>query len=277
VGVTADVYALGATLYKLLTGRPPFRGPDAESTLQQVRTEEPVRPSRLNPRVPRALELVCLKCLRKEPARHYASAQELADDLGRFLAGEPVWARPVPPWVRARAWARKRPASALAALAVPLLAGVLFAGLAWRAAELQRHADDLLAARNQADARRVEAEAKEAEARRRRAASEMRLAGQLLRTGDVPGMAGLLDRQAPDDRRRFEWRYLDRQRWTPFPSRQASPASPVLLAFGGDARTLVTAANGPEQGRTAWCASGARTPARTPSAGRSGAPRTPTA
>jgi tetratricopeptide (TPR) repeat protein len=131
VGPAADVYALGAILYECLTGRPPFRGATVLETLDQVRTWEPVPPSRLQPGVPRDLETVCLKCLRKEPARRYASALDLAEDLRRFLAGEPVRARPTPAWERALKWARRRPAAAaLLAVMVAALAGSV-AGSLW--------------------------------------------------------------------------------------------------------------------------------------------------
>jgi hypothetical protein len=109
VGPAADIYALGSILYEMLTGRPPFDAANPAETITQLLHDEPLSPSRLRPRLPADLETICLKCLEKSPRRRYASAGDLAEDLRRFQAREPIRARPVGPVGRAYRWCRRRP------------------------------------------------------------------------------------------------------------------------------------------------------------------------
>jgi serine/threonine protein kinase len=175
VGPAVDVYALGAILYEMLAGRPPFQGESTLETLEQVRTREPIPPSRLRPRVPRDLETICLKCLEKEPHRRYAGADELAGDLRRFLAGEPIRARPTPGWERAVKWTRRKPAVA-GLLAVSAAAAASFLGL-WFDFTLRLRAE-----RNHALAMEQEARTNLALAdQQRRLAEEQRLLAETQR------------------------------------------------------------------------------------------------
>jgi serine/threonine-protein kinase len=153
LGPSADVYALGAILFECLTGRPPFNGATPEETLRQVREQPPVAPRRLNAAVPRDLETVCLKCLEKEPPRRYASAQALADDLGRFLGGRPIEARPAGLAERLFKWAKRRPAvAALVAVAAGALVVIAALGL-WSYLRISHEAE--LASKREAYARRA--------------------------------------------------------------------------------------------------------------------------
>jgi serine/threonine-protein kinase len=134
MGPGVDVYALGSILYECLTGGPPFAGKDPMDTLSQVVAEEARPPSWVNPKVPRDLETICLKCLEKDPARRYPSAGELADDLDRFQEWQPIQARRIGRLERAARWVRRRPAVVLGCLlAVVLVLAGLSGYLLWRA------------------------------------------------------------------------------------------------------------------------------------------------
>jgi hypothetical protein len=129
----SDLFSLGVTLYELATGRPAFEASTPHEVITRILTEEPARPRRLRPTLPADFETICLKCLYKEPGRRYASAADLAEDLRRFLAGEAIRARRLPPWERAWRWAKRRPAGA-SLLAVSVLSLIAFVtGLAWHA------------------------------------------------------------------------------------------------------------------------------------------------
>ena len=150
-----DVYGLGALLYYLLTGHAPFQGPTLDAILLQLRENDPVPPRRLNPTVPRDLETICLRALAREPARRYATATEMAQDIARFLAGEPIRARPLSPVGHAVRWGRRHPAlAAMGGLVVLLLAGLIASGFLYgaRQAGLEHRAALLLEAREQRSA-----------------------------------------------------------------------------------------------------------------------------
>jgi serine/threonine-protein kinase len=135
IGPSVDIYALGTVLYELLTGRPPFRGETPSETELQVVYQEPVPPSRLNAKVPRDLETICLKCLQKEPRRRYATAAALADDLRRFQQGESITARPVGLSERFGKWVRRRPAVAGLLTAIAVFTVAVIAGVQWLAVQ----------------------------------------------------------------------------------------------------------------------------------------------
>lgn len=152
VGPATDIYALGAILYDALTGRPPFEADNTLDTLMQAVVREPIPPRELQPKVPRDLDIICLKCLEKKPEKRYKTAQDLADDLERLLKSEPIHARPISTLERGERWARRHPAWAtlfgVSALAV---LGLAAAG-AWFTHELQAELRATEAARQDATA-----------------------------------------------------------------------------------------------------------------------------
>jgi WD40 repeat protein/serine/threonine protein kinase len=129
VGPAADTYALGVILYEMLTGRPPFAAVSVVETLLEVRTRDPLAPRQIRPNLPRDLQTICLKCLRKDPSRRYPSSLALAEDLARFQAGKPIHARPVGPLERLYRWCRRRPLVATLAAGIVLLAMILLVSI----------------------------------------------------------------------------------------------------------------------------------------------------
>jgi WD40 repeat protein len=255
VGPLADVYALGAILYECLTGRPPFKGATLLETLEQVCHRDPVPPLQLQPKVPRDLETICLKCLHKEPGKRYGSAADLADDLRRFLDGESIHARPAGRTERAVKWARRHPGLSVSLAAVVVVVLGLFGYLIQR----QRDYDEIKSERDRARKAEGQALEREADARLARYTARMRLASQLLNGGDVFQLPDLLDPyQQPEgqasaggaDPRGFEWWYL-RQYSQPARPALVTDDSPLdLLGYSADGKALIT--TGWPHGLTVW-------------------------
>ncbi|HXG47543.1 MAG TPA: protein kinase, partial [Methylomirabilota bacterium] len=132
MGRASDVYSLGAMLYHLLTGRPPFAGGSLAETLNQIQNQEPVALRLLNPTVPRDLETICLKCLEKDPAHRFPTAKLMAEELGRFLRHEPILLRPVSRPEKVWRWARRKPALAALFVLVQLVGAVGLTGILWQ-------------------------------------------------------------------------------------------------------------------------------------------------
>ena len=179
VTTAADVYSLGAILYELLAGRPPFRMPTGLGTLLEVLDREPDPPSKHCPGLGRDLEVICLKCLRKDPSRRYPGAAALADDLDRYLNGEPIQARPASAREKALKWCRRHPVPAVVVLFAVFAVFGLVAAASWYAQHERRRADTEAALRQQADEHAAEehrqrerADRMAAEEKRQRAAAD---------------------------------------------------------------------------------------------------------
>ena len=202
----SDVYALGAMLYHLLTGRPPFQGETLADTLQQVLNTEPLAPRLLNPRIARDLETICLKCLEKEALRRYPTAQQLAEELGRFLDDKPIQARPVSVAGKAWKWSRRRPALAGMGTALVLTFVLGLAGVLWQWHRARQNAQAELRQRERAEASEYAADmhlAQLAVADNNRA-----LAVSLLDKYRPLGKSEIRNPKSEIDLRGWEWRYL---------------------------------------------------------------------
>jgi WD40 repeat protein len=230
----ADVYSLGAILYELLTGRPPFHEATPLATLVKVLDHDPPSPRAVNPRTDRDLETICLKCLQKHPQARYDSAAALADDLERWLRGEPILARPAGVAERALKWARRRPAQAAlaASLALVALAGVVGVAWQWWRAEVERDLANASAAEARRDRDREE------QTRYFHAIGLAHAHWQANRAGPA---AQLLEAQ-PEPLRRWEWHYLHRL----FQARQ-------LAVFDGHTAAVLGLAFSPDGSRLASC------------------------
>ena len=250
VGRAADIYALGAILYALLTGRPPHCGEGAVETVRQVISETPVSPRWLNRTIPSDLETVCLKCLEKTPTARYATAAAVADDLRRFLAGEPIRARPVGRIGRFVRWMRRHPTAALLAASILLLVLVAAAGLAIHNAELALWNRRLSAALLLQGEALEQSERSELTARNLQYVSDMQLVETFAVEGDYRGSVDLLRRNIPPpgkpDPRGFEWFVLQQRRWRTG-STIASVASPLYFATFSPDGQLLAIGGGDEQ------------------------------
>jgi WD40 repeat protein len=245
VTTVTDVYGLGAILYAVLTGRPPFQGNSPLETLSQVKDRKPAQPIASGLGLDLDLQTICLKCLEKEPARRYGSAEALADDLDRWLAGKPILARPIASWEHGWRWCRRNPAPALLGAIALLLLIITVASLAVSERRTRGALRWAEANYQTAQKQRIVAEERELAARRYLYAAHMHLAQQAWEERHVARGLELLESHRPEpgeeDLRSFDWYYLWRlyhggNVWT-----VKAPAPVNRLAFSPDESILVGA------------------------------------
>ncbi len=239
VGPATDVYSLGAILYEVVTGRPPFWAETTLETLLQVKSVDPVSPGRLRPKLPRDLETICLKCLQKDPRRRYASAEALGDDLGRFLAGVPIRARRSGWPELAIKWAQRRPALAAALTALVLVTALGLGGILrqWEATQQALH--DEQSARHQAEIQGERAqkalELSDSTLNHHRVA----LAYREWFSGNLAHATQLLN-ECPEELHDWEWRFVHRLCDGPLLAMKGHTSSITSLSFSPDGRWIAS-------------------------------------
>jgi eukaryotic-like serine/threonine-protein kinase len=233
IGRPSDVYALGAILYYLLTARAPFQAESLEQVIMQVLHGEPVSPRLLNPSVPRDLETITLKCLEKEPARRYPTAQELADELSRFQRHEPIKARPITPPEKLWRWCRRKPAFAGA---VGFACAAILAGFATTTWQWHRAEGNAVKERHE----RVRAETGESNVLRQLYIDQMNLAQAAWEQNNVSRVQQLLEETTTAGARGFEWYYWQRQLHQQLSTLRGHTHSVLAIAYAPDGRRIVT-------------------------------------